>query len=139
MRSYKRVPIPEILYRLMDIYMKKYVIEADDYLFPNSNGGAFRYATLRSQMLRYCNENQINGGEYIFQSHDYRHNVATKFYDGGVPLSSVRDYHGHTYDEMTLQYIDHMTAHVEKASETVFKNPENNLASELLKEAMHKE
>lgn len=139
MRSYKRVPIPEILYRLMDIYMKKYAIEADEYLFPNANGGAFRYATLRSQMLRYCDENQINGGEYIFQSHDYRHNVATEFYDGGVPLSSVRDYHGHTYDEMTLQYIDHMPARVEKASETVFKNPENNLASELLKEAMHKE
>lgn len=91
MRKYKRVPIPEMLYRLMKVYIKKYDIGADDYLFPNSKGGAFRYGTLRSQMLRYCEENQIHGGEYIFRSHDYRHNVATEFYDNGVPLSSVRD------------------------------------------------
>lgn len=102
MRKYKRVPIPEMLYRLMKVYIKKYDIGADDYLFPNSKGGAFRYGTLRSQMLQYCEENQIHGGEYIFRSHDYRHNVATEFYDNGVPLSSVRDYHGYTYDEMTL-------------------------------------
>ena len=133
MRKYKRVPIPEMLYRLMKVYIKKYDIGADDYLFPNSKGGAFRYGTLRSQMLRYCEENQIHGGEYIFRSHDYRHSVATEFYDNGVPLSSVRDYHGHTYDEMTLQYVDHMPERVEKAADAVFRNPENNLAAGLLK------
>lgn len=133
MRKYKRVPIPEMLYRLMKVYIKKYDIGADDYLFPNSKGGAFRYGTLRSQMLRYCEEKQIHGGEYIFRSHDYRHNVATEFYDNGVPLSSVRDYHGHTYDEMTLQYVDHMPERVEKAADAVFRNPENNLAAGLLK------
>ena len=133
MRKYKRVPIPEMLYRLMKVYIKKYDIGADDYLFPNSKGGAFRYGTLRSQMLRYCEENQIHGGEYIFRSHDYRHNVATEFYDNGVPLSSVRDYHGHTYDEMTLQYVDHMPERVEKAADAVFRNPENNLVAGLLK------
>lgn len=133
MRKYKRVPIPEMLYRLMEVYIKKYDIEAEDYLFPNSKGGAFRYGTFRKQMLRYCEENQINNGEYIFRSHDYRHNVATEFYDSGVPLSSVRDYHGHAYDEMTLQYVDHMPERVERAAETVFQNPENNLAAGLLK------
>ena len=133
MRKYKRVPIPEMLYRLMKVYIKKYDIGAEDYLFPNSKGGAFRYGTLRSQMLRYCEENQIHGGEYIFRSHDYRHSVATEFYDNGVPLSSVRDYHGHTYDEMTLQYVDHMPERVEKAADAVFRNPENNLAAGLLK------
>lgn len=135
MRKYKKVPIPEMLYRLMMVYIKKYDVGADDYLFPNRKGGAFRYGTLRSQMLRYCEENQIHNGEYIFRSHDYRHNVATEFYDSGVPLSSVRDYHGHTYDEMTLQYVDHMPERVEKAAEAVFRNPENNLAAGLLKAA----
>lgn len=133
MRKYKRVPIPEMLYRLMEVYIKKYDIGAEDYLFPNSKGGAFRYGTFRIQMLRYCEKNQINNGEYIFRSHDYRHNVATEFYDSGVPLSSVRDYHGHTYDEMTLQYVDHMPERVERAAEEVFQNPENNLAAGLLK------
>ena len=84
-------------------------------------------------MIRYCEKVQIQGGEYLFRSHDYRHNVATEFYEGGVPLSSVRDYHGHSYDEMTLQYVDHMPARVEQAAERVFENPENNLASEFLK------
>lgn len=133
MRKYKKVPIPEMLYRLMKVYINKYDIGTEDYLFPNSRGGAFRYATLRAQMLRHCEENQIHGGEYIFRSHDYRHNVATEFYDNGVPLSSVRDYHGHTYDEMTLQYVDHMPERVEEAAEAVFRNPENNLATGLLK------
>lgn len=132
MRRYKKIPIPEMLYRLMKVYIKKYDIGTDDYLFPNTNGGAFRYGTLRSQMIRYCEKVQIQGGEYLFRSHDYRHNVATEFYEGGVPLSSVRDYHGHSYDEMTLQYVDHMPARVEQAAERVFENPENNLASEIL-------
>lgn len=133
MRRYKKIPIPEMLYRLMKVYIKKYDIGTDDYLFPNTNGGAFRYATLRSQMIRYCEKVQIQGGKYLFRAHDYRHNVATEFYEGGVPLSSVRDYHGHSYDEMTLQYVDHMPARVEQAAERVFENPENNLVSEFLK------
>lgn len=139
MRKYKRVPIPEVLYRLMEVYIKKYDIGAEDYLFPNSKGGAFRYGTFRKQMLRYCEEKQINNGEYIFRSHDYRHNVATEFYDSGVPLSSVRDYHGHTYDEMTLQYVDHMPDRVEKAADAVFQDPANNLAAGLLKGSKGKE
>lgn len=133
MRKYKRVPIPEMLYRLMKVYIKKYDIGAEDYLFPSSKGETFRYGTFRAQMIRYCEGNQIHGGEYIFRSHDYRHNVATEFYDSGVPLSSVRDYHGHTYDEMTLQYVDHMPERVERAAKAVFWNPENNLAAGLLK------
>lgn len=133
MRRFKKVPIPETLYRLMMVYIKKYGIESDDYLFPNRNGGAFCYDTLRSQMLRYCEQYQIQGGEYIFRSHDYRHTVATEFYDEGVALSSVRDYHGHVHDEMTLQYVDYMSKRVENAAEQVFKNPENNLAAELWK------
>lgn len=137
MRRYKRVPIPEMLYRLMKVYIKKYDIRKEDYLFPNNKGEAFRYSTLRSQMLRYCEAYQIHGGEYIFRSHDYRHNVATEFYDNGVPLSSVRDYHGHTYDEMTLQYVDHMPERVEKAAKAVFENPENNLASVFLNASAH--
>lgn len=137
MRRYKRVPIPEMLYRLMKVYIKKYDIRREDYLFPNNKGEAFRYCTLRSQMLRYCEAYQIHGGEYIFRSHDYRHNVATEFYDNGVPLSSVRDYHGHTYDEMTLQYVDHMPERVEKAAKAVFENPENNLAAAFLNASAH--
>ncbi len=62
----------------------------------------------RTQMIEACRENKIANGEYLFQSHDYRHTVATMFYDSHVSLQSIRDYLGHTYEEMTRQYIDYM-------------------------------
>lgn len=52
--------------------------------------------------------NPIQNGEYIFKSHDYRHTVATNFYEHGVSIQSIRDYLGHTFEEMTMQYIDYM-------------------------------
>ncbi len=30
-------------------------------------------------MIEACRENKIANGEYLFQSHDYRHTVATMF------------------------------------------------------------
>lgn len=120
MRSYKRIPIPGALYRLMRVYLKKHGIRAEDYVFQNSKGGAYRSGTFRYNMLKYCRLNQIQNGEYIFKSHDYRHTIATYFYDAGVPLQSIRDYLGHDYEEMTEQYIDYMPKKIEKASEEYF-------------------
>ena len=63
----------------------------------------------------------------IFRSHDYRHTIATCFYDSGVSLQSIRDYLGHDYEEMTEQYIDYMPKKIEKASEGYFSR--HSLAS----------
>ena len=71
-------------------------------------------------MLKYCEINHIQNGEYVFKSHDYRHTIATYFYNTGVPLQSIRDYLGHDYEEMTEQYIDYMPKKNEKASEEYF-------------------
>lgn len=120
MRTYKRIPIPDALYKLMKVYMKRHDIKADDYVFQNTKGGAYRVGTFRYNMLKHCELNQIQNGEYIFRSHDYRHTIATYFYDTGVSLQSVRDYLGHTYEEMTEQYIDYMPKKIEKASEEYF-------------------
>ena len=84
-------------------------------------------------MLRACRENGIANGEYIFQSHDYRHTVATMFYDNEVSLQSIRDYLGHTYEEMTRQYIDFMPKKIAQANEEFFSTQENSLASWLRK------
>lgn len=35
LRTYKRIPIPEAIYRLMQVYLKKHSIEADSYVFQN--------------------------------------------------------------------------------------------------------
>lgn len=95
-------------------------IKAEDYVFQNTKGGAYRCETFRYKMLKACAENNIQGGKYLFKSHDYRHTIATHFYDTGVPIQSIRDYLGHDYEEMTLQYIDYMPKKIEKASEEYF-------------------
>ena len=88
-------------------------------------------------MLKYCEIHQIQNGEYLFQSHDYRHTVATIFYDSGVSLQSIRDYLGHLYDEMTRQYIDYMPKKVEQANIEYFLNPGNDLTAGLKKGDSH--
>ena len=84
-------------------------------------------------MLKACRENEIANGEYIFKSHDYRHTVATMFYDNDVSLQSIRDYLGHTYEEMTRQYIDYMPKKIAQANEEFFSTQESSLASWLKK------
>ena len=84
-------------------------------------------------MLKACRENEIANGEYIFKSHDYRHTVATMFYDNDVSLQSIRDYLGHTYEEMTRQYIDYMPKKIALANEEFFSTQESSLASWLKK------
>ena len=74
--------------------------------------------TFRYNMLKYCERNDIQNGEYIFRSHDYRHTIATCFYDSGVSLQSIRDYLGHDYEEMTEQYIDYMPRRSKKRVKT---------------------
>lgn len=133
MKNYKRIPIPETLYRLMKVYIEKYQIRPEEYLFKNKNGGAYSYSTFRSQMLRLCDENQIAGGEYLFKSHDYRHAVATEYYESGVSIQAVRDYLGHDYEDMTRQYIDYMPRRLDAANEEFFNQQEESLASGLIK------
>ena len=120
MRTYKRIPIPDALYKLTKVYLKKHGIKADDYVFQNAKGGAYCKSTFRYNMLKYCELNNIQNGGYVFKSHDYRHTIATYFYDTGVSLQSIRDYLGHDYEEMTEQYIDYMPKKIEKASEEYF-------------------
>lgn len=133
MKTYKRIPIAEGLYKIMQVYIRRNQIAPDEYLFKNKNGGAYRTATFSCQMKKFCRENDVEGGEYLFQSHDYRHTVATFFYDNGISLQSVRDYLGHNYEEMTQQYIDYMPQKIAKESDKFFKDPGNNLAAGLKK------
>ena len=131
-RSFKRIPIPDALYQLMQVYMQKHHIQAGDYVFQNQNGGAYCSGTFRKKMLRYCDQNHIQNGEYLFKCHDYRHTLATRFYDAGVPLQTIRDYLGHVYEEMTQQYVDYMPRKIDKASAEYFGR-HGSLAAGLLK------
>ena len=131
MRTYKRIPIPMALYKLMKVYIAKYNRKADEYIFQNQKGGAYHKGTFKNKMIKACKECNVQNGEYIFRSHDYRHTIATAFYDTGVPIQSIRDYLGHDYEEMTRQYVDFMPKKIEKANEEYFKK--GSLASCLRK------
>ena len=69
-------------------------------------------------------------GKYIFRAHDYRHTVATIFYDNQISIQSIRDYLGHTYEEMTRQYIDYMPKKIADANDKFFEQ-EKSLVSRL--------
>lgn len=131
MKTYKRIPIAEGLYKIMQVYIRRNGIGPDEYLFQNRNGGAYCTATFRCQMKKFCQDNEVDGGEYLFQSHGYRHTVATMLYDNGVSLQGVRDYLGHNYEEMTEQYIDYMPRRIAKESDAFFRTPGNSLAAGL--------
>lgn len=88
-------------------------------------------------MKKFCSDNAVEEGEYLFQSHDYRHTVATFFYDSGVSLQSIRDYLGHDCEEMTEQYIDYMPRKIAAANTEFFGKPGNSLASCLKKGGKH--
>lgn len=73
MKTYKRVPIAEGLYQIMEVYLAKHQIQPDDYIFQDTKGGPCLYNTFRYQMLKACEENEIENGNYVFKFHDYRH------------------------------------------------------------------
>lgn len=133
MKKYKRIPIPEALYKLMMVYLEKHSIGPDDYVFQNRKGGAYCSNTFRIQMKRLCEKNMIQNGEYLFQTHDYRHGIATLFYENGVSIQGVRDYLGHLYEEMTQQYIDYMPRKIANKNDEYF-HQHKSLASVLRKE-----
>ena len=55
-------------------------------------------------------------------------------HDSHVSLQSIRDYLGHTYEEMTRQYIDYMPQRIAKANDEFFEMQGSSLASWLKKE-----
>lgn len=59
------------------------------------------------------------------------------FYDKEVSIQSIRDYLGHTYEEMTRQYIDYMPQKIAEANEEFFSSQENSLTVWLKKGADH--
>lgn len=120
--SYEQYLRGQIRSQIVSFYLKIYDTVKQQHIYQ------------QMQTLEACRENKIANGEYLFQSHDYRHTVATMFYDSHVSLQSIRDYLGHTYEEMTRQYIDYMPQRIAKANDEFFEMQGSSLASWLKKE-----
>ena len=128
MKADKMIPVPFMLYEVMQQYIKKNHIHANDYVFQAEQGGAYRIGSFVKRFRTQCKKHKIADCEYVFKTHDYRHTLATQFYDDGVPIQTIRDYLGHVAEEMTKQYVDYMPKKIEKANDNYFDKPENNIA-----------
>lgn len=127
MKSEKIIPIPEKLCAVMKNYVKKTGCTADEYIFKDVKGRAFRAAQLGRYVKRWCRSIGIDDETYLFRSHDARHSVATRMFEENISLQAIRDYLGHNNDTMTRQYIDYMPRKVDKANEDYFSRTEELL------------
>lgn len=130
MKSDKMIPIPLMLYKIMTQYINKNKIQPRDYIFKGKNG-AYRCESFSKRFQNHCKKNQIADGNYIFKSHDFRHTLATRFYDDGVSMQVIRDYLGHISENMTKQYVDYMPKRIAKESKEYFSKKSNSLTAGL--------
>lgn len=126
LRSEKQIPIPSEVSRLL----KKHIASDETgsiYIFPSCNDKdkPYQAATfvkqMQKQLLLYEETRDIN-----FKSHDYRHTIATDLHMSGAAIGTTRAFLGHTRDDMTKQYIDHLPGHIDLLQDEYFK--ENNLS-----------
>lgn len=121
MKSDKEIPIPSELYRLL-----KRHIETDEsqseFIFPSIKYKEKPYQAstfvkqMKATLLLYEETKDIT-----FRSHDFRHTIATDLYFSGAEIQTTRAFLGHTRDDMTKQYIDHLPGHIDKLQEEYFK------------------
>lgn len=81
-----------------------------------SHGGEFKpkravisYASFQRALKQLAEKHNIVdsfGNPWEFQSHQFRHTVATSMVNAGVPLNIIQKYLGHTSPEMTLTYAE---------------------------------
>ena len=129
MKADKMIPIPIVLYKIMQTYINRRHISPKEYIFKAQDGKGYRYGTFMKSFKRDCEEYGIANSEYVFRSHDYRHTLATRFYENRVSLQTIRDYEGHYSEEMTKQYVDYLPKKIEKANEEFYAKAGNNLGA----------
>lgn len=129
MKMEKVIPIPMILYRSMMVYIERKKIGIDSYVFQNSKGGLFLSTHYWHEMVAWCKKQGIRCGDHVFQTHDYRHSVATALYERGASIQAIREFLGHKHENMTRRYIDCIQKHVDMSSEQYYKE-QKSLVSE---------
>jgi len=127
LKKEKQVPIPTRLYSIMIAYITDNKIREDEFVFKNHKGGAYDAGTFSKQFKRRLSELSIEG--YSFKSHDFRHTVATFLMAHGASIEVTRDYLGHKTTDMTMQYLDFMSAVLKKENEAIFEAETDKLSS----------
>ena len=121
MRSDKQIPIPEEVSRLLKRHIQNDT-SGSEYIFPSCMDAnkPYQAATfvkqMKKQLLLYEETKDID-----FRSHDYRHTIATDLHMSGAALGTTRAFLGHTRDDMTKQYIDHLPGRIDMLQDEYFK------------------
>ena len=111
------------------VYIERKKIGIDSYVFQNSKGGPFLSTHYWHEMVAWCKKQGIRCGDHVFQTHDYRHSVATALYERGASIQAIREFLGHKHENMTRRYIDCIQKHVDMSSEQYYKE-QKSLVSE---------
>lgn len=121
MHSDKQIPIPDEVTRLLKRHIASDTSESE-YIFPSCSDKdkPYQAATfvkqMKAQLLLYEETRDID-----FKSHDYRHTIATDLHMSGAAIGVARAFLGHTRDDMTKQYIDHLPGHIDMLQDEYFK------------------
>ncbi len=121
MHSDKEIPIPEEVSRLLKRYISTDT-SGSQYIFHSCKNADRPYMAgtftkqMKAQLLLYEQTKDI-----VFRSHDYRHTIATDLHMSGASLGTTRAYLGHTRDDMTKQYIDHLPGRIDMLQDKYFK------------------
>ncbi|MEY8492858.1 tyrosine-type recombinase/integrase [Lachnospiraceae bacterium 29-91] len=121
MKMEKVIPLPMMLYRAMMVYVERKGILQGAYVFQNSKGGPYLSAHYWHEMVEWCNDLGIRCGDHVFQTHDYRHSVATALYEHGASIQAIREFLGHKHENMTRRYIDCIQEHLDGSSEQYYE------------------
>ena len=125
LRSEKEIPIPEELYRLLRRRIDNDSSESE-YVFQRHTDKSRPYTTIYFwQLMNHYLSLYEETKDIHFKSHDYRHTIATDLHTSGVPIAATRAFLGHTTEEMTKQYIDHLQGHIDVLQDEYLK--ENKL------------
>lgn len=124
MHSDKQIPIPDEVTRLLKRHIAGETL-GSEYIFPSckDKNKPYQAATfvkqMKAQLLLYEETRDID-----FKSHDYRHTIATDLHMSGATIGVARAFLGHTRDDMTKQYIDHLPGHIDMLQDEYFKENE---------------
>ena len=116
----KVIPVPTMLYRIMMVYIDRKKILPATYVFQNANDGPYSTTHYWHQMVKWCNDLGIRCGDHVFQTHDYRHSVATALYEHGASIQVIREFLGHKHENMTRQYIDCLQKQLDSTSLCIY-------------------
>lgn len=113
LKKYNETPIPKILYDIIKDrieYVKTFPYD-EQYLFNSCKKQNKPYiaSTYNEQMKKELNKIGIkyeDGSDYNFNSHDFRHTLATDMINMDIPFEVIRRILHHVSPEMTLYYAE---------------------------------